>query len=385
MRKLILVTILFLFNLSLYSQSSSKGEYKLSVTLHNAPFSSLALLDSRESHSVFIQGKHTGQFKWEFIIPDSIVANSENMVLIVPEKDTVANGYHQMRFTRQLENKKTTVVNIGVQDETNYIEAEYKGNTVYQNENMGWFLGRPDSTTMGDLICDDFDLSIKNDSSDIMVRSLDPYYTWFDGSGNKLPYSDHLQSYIKLANRYPDSRYLMTYLALNLTQFKTKQDVKKIYESFSKHLKKSKWANRIEHFLSGDPQDIQLVNLDSKLTEPLIQDSSKYNLVVFTASWCGPCIEEIPLLKELHKKLKTRINFTYVSIDYESKLKAFQNLLIKNKIPWRTLYAYKDMDRVSFLFSVKSIPMSFLFYPDGRMEVMDVRKEENQKKLYALK
>jgi len=384
MQKLILTTILCFFIVTLYAQSSANKEYKLLVTLHNAPFSSLALLDYRESHNVIIKGKHAGQFKWEFTIPDSIVANSESMMLIVPEKDTVANGYRQIRFTRQFENKKTIIANIGIQDQTNYIEAEYKDNTVFENENIALLLGRPDSTIMGNLICDDFVLSIKNDSSDIAVRSIDSYYAWFDTSGNKLPYNDHLQSYIKLAKSYPDSRYLMTNLALNLTGFKTREDVKKIYKNLSKNLKNSKWAKKIEHFLYDASQNIQLVNLDSKNVEPLIQDSSKYNLVVFTASWCGPCIEEIPLLKELHKKLKTRINFTYVSVDYESKLKAFQNLLIKNEIPWRTLYAYKDLDRVKFLFSVKSIPLSLLFYPDGRMEVMDVRKEENQKKLYAL-
>ncbi len=386
MWKIILIIAFCSISLFSYPHAFPDKHNRLLVNLRNAPFSSLALLDYRKSHNVIIEGKHISQFEWEFKIPDSIAMNSEFMMLIVPQKDTVANAYRQVRFNSEFKNKKNTIVNIGIQDETNYIEAEYKGKTLFENENIASFLGKPDSVVVNDnLICDDFNVSIKNDSSDITVRSIDPYYAWFDSGNNKSSYEDHLQSYIQLAEAYPDSRYLMTYLSLNLSRFKTRLDVKKIYEKFSGKQKNSKWAGRIERFLSDDFQNIPLINLDSKKLEPLVQDSSKYNLVVFSASWCGPCREEIPLLKELHENLKTRINFTYVSMDYEKKIKAFQDILIKNDVPWRTLYAYKDLERVTDLFTISSLPLSLLFYPDGNVEVIDVRKKDNQKKLYNLK
>lgn len=369
-----------------YSQARSEKASSLVVKLHNAPFSSLALLDYRDLHNVIIQGKHVGEFKWEFIVPDSIVVNSEFMILIVPQKDTLANAYRQLRFVRKFENKENTISNIGIQDEVNFIEAEYKGKTLYENENIASFLGRTDSVINGNLIVDDFTLSVKEDNSDITVRSIDAYYAWFNGGNSKSSYEDHLQSYIKLAKRYPDSRYLITYLSLNLTRFKTRQDIRAIYENFSKKQKDSKWAHRIERYLSNNNfQNISLINLDSKNHEPLVQDSSKYNLIVFSASWCGPCIEEIPLLKNIYQKLKPRFNFTYVSMDYERQVKAFQSILIKNNIPWRTLYAYNDLERVTDQFSVQSIPLSLLVYPDGSVVELDLRTKENQQKLYDLK
>jgi thiol-disulfide isomerase/thioredoxin len=383
----IILTLLFVSNsLQTYSQANSTKESKLLVNLHNAPFTSLALLDYRDLHNVIIHGKHVDQFKWEFSIPDSIAANSEFMMLVVPQKDTASNAYRQVRFKRTFGNKENTIANIGVQDKINSIEATYKGKTLFENENVASFLGLTDSIVNGDLICDDFNLSIKDDNSDITIRSIDPYYAWFNSGTDKLSYDDHLKSYIALATRYPDSRYLMTYLALNLSRFKTRLDVKKIYEKFSAKQKKSNWGYRIERFLTNHSfQNIPLINLDSKNVEPLVQDSSKYNLIVFSASWCGPCIEEIPLLKELYGNLKSRFNFTYVSMDYEKKVKLFQNILVKNNISWRTLYAYGDLDKVTDLFSVKTIPRTLLVYPDGTVEVLDVRDKENQKKLYKLK
>jgi len=73
MRSLFLVFILICLSRGYgYAQNSSNKVYKLSVNLHNAPFSSLAILDYRDSHNLIIRGKGIGKFKWEFSIPDSI-------------------------------------------------------------------------------------------------------------------------------------------------------------------------------------------------------------------------------------------------------------------------------------------------------------------------
>lgn len=384
MIKLFFTTILGLFFQILYAQVIPTKEYELSVTLHDAPFTSLALRDYRDLHSVIIKGEHIAEFRWNFKIPDSIVSNSEFMELFSPEIDTAANAYHYVRFTIEREKRKTRISNIGIQDETNHIEAKYKESQSIENENVAYISGITDSVISGTLILDDFELLVKNDSSDITVRSQDSYYTWFDTGDNNVPYKDNLQSYIKLAEKYPDSRYLITYLSLNLSRFETRADVRRVYDKLSEKFKTSKWARRIEQYLSDDFKNIQLLNLDLKKVEKLVQDSSKYTLLIFSASWCGPCIEEMPLLNQLHRQLKGLINFTTISMDYETKVKAFQALLKKNEIGWRTLYAFKDLERVTDLFSIRGIPLTILVYPDGRMERMDVRDSTNQKKLHSL-
>lgn len=384
-RTTIVLVLLSLFRPQIYSQTVSRRGYKLVVSLQNAPFTSLALRDYRDMHNLIIKGRHISQFKWEFTIPDSIVDNSEFMEIIVPQKDSVENAFRQVRFIRKWNNKKNIIANIGVQGRTNFINAKYIGKEIFKGENIASFLGKIDSVQIGELVCDDFGLSLRNDSSDIEVRSLDPYFAWFDGGNSKMSYEQNLQSYIDLVKKYPDSRYLITYLSLNLNRFKSRADVKKIYDYFSEKTRELKWAGRIERFLSLDKfQNISLINLDTKNLEPLIKDKSKYNLIIFSASWCGPCIAEMPLLKDLYKNLKDRFGFTNISMDYQQKVKAFQDILLKNSIPWRTLYAYEDLDRITDMFSIKSIPLSLLVYPDGRVEALDVRDPANQKRLLSL-
>lgn len=282
MQKLLFTLIAFFLSQYVYAQLNSHKEYNLSITLYNAPFKSLALRDYRDdSHSVIIKGEHAGQFKWHFKIPDSIVANSEFMELIIPEKDTSSNAYRQVSFIIEHENRKISTANIGIQDESNYIEAKYKESKTFENENVAQILGIVDSVISATLIIDKFDLLVKNDSSDITVRSQDPYYTWFEKGYNNLSYQENLQFYIGLAEKYPDSRYLMTYLSRNLANFRARADVKRVYEKLSGKFKQSKWAKRVEQFLSDDFNNLKLINLDSKKVEALVQDSSKYNLLIF--------------------------------------------------------------------------------------------------------
>ena len=381
MNKIFLICVFWCYTLHLFAQTNSKKDYYLRVNLQDAPLKSLAILEYGESASIIIRGKNITKFDWEFKIPDSVVENSEYMMLIVPDKDTIGNAYHQVRFFR--EEKKQPIVNIGVQDEVNYIKASYKGQEIYENENIASFLGLKDTVILGTVISDDYNLILQNDSSDITIRSIDPFYSWF--FSDKISYSEYLDSYIKLAKSYPDSRYLMSYLARNLGQYKNKDDVRSVYENLSKKHVNTKWGKRIELFLSDEMQNLSLVNFKSKEVESIVKDTTKYNLLIFSASWCGPCIEEIPLLKKLNETLSKNIIFTYISIDYEKDVNAFEKVLIENKIPWRTLYAYKDLNRVSDFFLIKNIPHSVLLKPDGTKEVIDVRKEEIQKRLLMIK
>jgi len=381
-----ILTLFFCFTFQFcFSQKTAQEGYVLQVHLRNAPFKSLALLDYRDAHNMIIRGSKVAEFKWKFIIPDSLAENSEFMMLIVPEKDTAANAYRQIRFTHSLAQRKTIITNIGVQDKMNFIEAEYREKVLFEKENVSFMLGRPDSVITGNLICDDFELVLKKDSSDITVRTLDPYFAWFEDGNINTTYSKNLESYVSLSKQFPSSRYLITYLALNIPRFKTRKDIKKVYQNFSSKFRQSKWAKRIENYLANDFQNISLQNLTSKKKEPIIPDSSKYNLLIFSASWCVPCIEEIPVLKKLNQDLKQKINFTNICMDNEKGIKGFQSILSKNEVSWRTLYAFPELEKVTDLFSVRSIPLNILIHPDGHMEVLDVRKQSDQQKLYHIK
>jgi thiol-disulfide isomerase/thioredoxin len=63
-------------------------------------------------------------------------------------------------------------------------------------------------------------------------------------------------------------------------------------------------------------------------------DSNKVYVINFWATWCKPCVEELPLFFELEEKLKhKKVEFIYVSLDFIKQLeKSLVPFLNKNKV-----------------------------------------------------
>src|SRR5690606_40070552 len=80
-----------------YSQPTEIKSYKLYVNLDKAPFDSLYLHDYTEDRNILISGKKIKEFTWEITVPDSIVSNSEHMVLLASPYDKNNNSKQGIR------------------------------------------------------------------------------------------------------------------------------------------------------------------------------------------------------------------------------------------------------------------------------------------------
>ena len=217
------------------------------------------------------------------------------------------------------------------------------------------------------------------------VRAQDPWFSWFVSENvENLPYDEYIKQYIELSKKYPNSRFLITNLSSHLKEYKSKKDVQNIYNNFSNKHKNTIWAKNIERFLYGKFQNTSLPTLDTSKHEHIVQDTSKYNLIIFTASWCKPCMEEVPILKEIYNDLNKKLTMTYISMDKESTIKSFQNFMQRDSISWRALLAYKDIQGITKTYFINGIPQCILVYPDGNMEMIDVRNNDQKEKLYSV-
>jgi len=85
---------------------------------------------------------------------------------------------------------------------------------------------------------------------------------------------------------------------------------------------------------------------------------SKYKLINFWASWCGPCLAELPTLISLNAKYK---NLAIVSFSIDTKKEQWIDAMKKNKISW---YSFSDLKGTSgkfaSYFSVHEIPLLIL-------------------------
>ena len=90
--------------------------------------------------------------------------------------------------------------------------------------------------------------------------------------------------------------------------------------------------NNNQQLLIKDPKKVETFSVkDINDYEKIISSSEKKILLLnFWATWCAPCIKEIPELLELKKKFKNDVEIYFLSVDSNVK-KTVPKFLKKNK------------------------------------------------------
>jgi len=91
----------------------------------------------------------------------------------------------------------------------------------------------------------------------------------------------------------------------------------------------------------------------------------KVTVVNFWASWCPPCVEEIPSLNNLRAKMVDK-NFELISVNYAEDKQVVKSFLQKVKVDFPVLL---DEDgSVSAQWKVLVYPSTFVIGPDGKIK-----------------
>lgn len=88
----------------------------------------------------------------------------------------------------------------------------------------------------------------------------------------------------------------------------------------------------------------------------------KYVLVDFWASWCGWCIKEFPVLREVYQKHKGD-NFEMVGVMVQDRIEASKRAIEKEKPEWPQIINAQKVPME--LYGIGGIPEIILFAPDG--------------------
>ena len=96
----------------------------------------------------------------------------------------------------------------------------------------------------------------------------------------------------------------------------------------------------------------------------------KYVLVDFWASWCQPCIVEMPQLKEVYNRFNGT-DFTILGVAVSDKPEDSRAAIRKHALPWEQILGTGNVAMDAY--GINGIPHVILFGPDGTILKRDLR------------
>lgn len=340
---------------------------------------------SREK--AFISGNSEDGSAWKFVFPENLYDHHMSCRLQIPtESDTIVEG---IGFLSVAENDTLLAGEFSFSKTNSTIDAVYSSSPSFQS----LFAGPNNTATYKTVTQHRFFVSSQSDKELLAsVEAMGKSYC-LPNYQDTVNYPIQIYQYKNLTRRYPDSHFLLETLNSHLMEFQSKADIESIFNCFSPESKNSYWGRLTSDFLASKNtkfdysvfENSTLPVWNSDKSEPVVKDTTKFNLVVFSASWCGPCHALIPKLKKVNTELKDRLAMTYVSLDEENTVKNWTQLMQKESIPWRSLLAKNDIEKIKKKYFVLTIPHAILVYPRGlKAEILDIRLDKDYKKLTKL-
>ncbi len=129
--------------------------------------------------------------------------------------------------------------------------------------------------------------------------------------------------------------------------------------------------------LPGNPMKITGTLLNG---QPFDQSTlaGKIVLVDFWATWCGPCIAEIPNVLEQYQKYHSK-GFEVVGISLDQERDALEKFVTERKIPWPILFEPSEgsgwQHPLASYYGISGIPTVILIGKDGNVVSLNARGE----------
>jgi peroxiredoxin len=105
-----------------------------------------------------------------------------------------------------------------------------------------------------------------------------------------------------------------------------------------------------------------------------------YVLLCFWASWCGPCVRNIPFLKKISETFSPK-GLKMISVSIDENVNNWKSTIVKHGLTWLQtcdLPYYAGKNKISTLYEIAFIPQYFLLDKEGKLIYQSILSKDDE-------
>ena len=161
-------------------------------------------------------------------------------------------------------------------------------------------------------------------------------------------------------------------MRVRLNQFSPKMRALKPMREFERYIETYARSEVGQPFIDVEVQSIT----GEKILLSEICGKGKWVLLDFWATWCDPCLQELPTLQDAYNRYALK-DFEICSISLDREAERWRAFVAQNKLLWSHCIDFTDGSHPSAteVYGLQTIPANFLISPDGEIVARNLHGE----------